>query len=411
MSSKKVYYALISGMTALALLEILTGLALYPLYRPEAASAFTSSKAIEGSALWGVVQSFHHWASALLIVTGGGAILFGLVSGQYRETSRKLWCVLVVLVALFMGLQLTGHILPWDQHAVRTATVEAGVAQGAPIVGNLQGQIMRGGATVGPQTLNLWFFAHVLLFSVLLLGSIVFLYRKLNSDGTSKKQWLLGGGVLTALALILALAMRPKLGLPATDADYLNYNAKPEWYILPMHVLLGYASGIRPSVGFLGSMGVPGLAGALVLVAPWIGRREKKPIFGIALGTCLLLLVVGTSATDLSETAAPAGPNVYNDGPKPGQATPAAQLDPALVSQGQKMFSKQGCANCHTVAGKGGNAGPVLDGTGTRHPDLNWQVSHLSNPKSEVPTSTMPAFAYLGAASVKAIAEYLETLK
>ena len=43
--------------------------------------------------------------------------------------------------------------------------------------------------------------------------------------------------------------------------------------------------------------------------------------------------------------------------------TPAA--DPALVESGRRVYTKQGCARCHSIAGRGNPRSP-LDGVGAR---------------------------------------------
>jgi len=312
-----------------------------------------------------------------------------------------------------MLFQLTGHLLPWDVHAVRTAVVESGIAQGAPLIGPLQANLIRGGASVGPQTLGIWFPAHVVALTILAIVISVVVARRLKGQGL-KKRILWNFFYILLLTTFFALTKRPQAGPVATSADFGNYNAAPEWYIMAMHELLGFANNINPSLGFVATMVIPGLIFALVLFAPWIDRStpEKPSKYGIALSLILLIGLVGLTIAGMrgGDYANPIGPNTYTDS-APAKGGPVAKLDPALIAQGQKLFANSGCLNCHSLNGKGGNAGPKLDGEATRHQDLSWQIAHLNNPKSETPSSTMPAFSYLGADSLKAIAEYLETLK
>jgi ubiquinol-cytochrome c reductase cytochrome b subunit len=90
---------------------------------------------------------------------------------------------------------------------------------------------------------------------------------------------------------------------------------------------------------------------------------------------------------------------------------PNVVLDPTLVQRGKTLFSQNGCAGCHKLAGQGGAVGPPLDGEGSRRPDLNWQMQHLKNPASMVQGSTMPPFNQLSAQDLKALSAFLLSLK
>lgn len=52
--------------------------------------------------------------------------------------------------------------------------------------------------------------------------------------------------------------------------------------------------------------------------------------------------------------------------PVAAPAVPAAAPPPALVEQGRRVYTEQGCALCHAIAGKGNPRSP-LDGVGARH--------------------------------------------
>lgn len=410
MHAKKIYHALLAAVLALLAFELVTGIVIFFPYKATVPGAYSSTKSIESSGLMGFIQSVHHWGSALLILAGGLAIVFGLVSGGYRVTSKKLWIGGLILVNLFLLLQLTGHLLPWDQHAVRTAVVEAGVGQGTPLVGKEIGNLLRSGPEVGPATLYFWYLAHVAILTLAVAGlgwGLALKLRKLEIG--RKTAWACTGGTLL-VTVVAAFLVMPKVGPMATSADYGNYTAKPEWYILPMHELLDLVTRINPSIGFVGTLLIPGVAVLLVALAPWIGRGKegKKAWYGPVLG-CILVFGAGVlSIMGIGDMASPAGPNVYA---ADSQNLPAAKLDPTLIAQGKALFADQRCLGCHSINGKGGNAGPDLSGAATRHPDLQWQIAHLANPKSESPGSTMPPFSGLGQTKLKAIAEYLETLK
>jgi cbb3-type cytochrome oxidase cytochrome c subunit len=63
------------------------------------------------------------------------------------------------------------------------------------------------------------------------------------------------------------------------------------------------------------------------------------------------------------------------------------------------------------VAGQGFAVGPPLNHVGTRHRDLNWQIQHLKDPAGVTRGSTMPPYKQLSDPDLKALAEFLLSLK
>jgi mono/diheme cytochrome c family protein len=72
----------------------------------------------------------------------------------------------------------------------------------------------------------------------------------------------------------------------------------------------------------------------------------------------------------------------------------AATADTAkLAVLGKKIYDAQGCAVCHAIGGKGGQAGPDLSKTGAdaKH-TVQWFMDQVKNPKTHTAGSTMPAY-------------------
>ena len=65
--------------------------------------------------------------------------------------------------------------------------------------------------------------------------------------------------------------------------------------------------------------------------------------------------------------------------------TPGSAAAPT-GADGQAVFDKNGCANCHT-----GRA-PKLDHIGSKR-DAAWIAAYVKDPKSKDPSSKMPGFA------------------
>jgi ubiquinol-cytochrome c reductase cytochrome b subunit len=417
-----------SGLLLLALIAVLTGIALLPFYRPVAGQAHASVAAIQASPLLRVVRSVHYWTSALLILLGAATLVYGLFTCSYRRPWQLAWVATIGLVLTFLFLQLTGHLLPWDKHAVSTTAIETGVAENVPVVGPMQARVLRGGDAVGARTLTVWYVAHVALLPVLLAGLAWLFLSQLRRHGMRwAVPWQPLAAVLVAL-LVLALAAPAPLGPEATPVDYSSYAARSEWYVLPLHGLLSIAQRIRPELAFVGTVGIPGLVVLVLLLLPWLDRRRiGEPLSRVvhlvaALGLAGAMVLI---LTNLGSMAPLFGPKTIPDarvasvrsttGRRADRSAPASPgsvpLDPALVAKGKSLVQQNGCLGCHKIAGQGGAVGPSLDGVGARHPDLDWQIRHLKDPIAVVPGSTMPPYKQLSDADLKALATYLLSLK
>lgn len=86
-----------------------------------------------------------------------------------------------------------------------------------------------------------------------------------------------------------------------------------------------------------------------------------------------------------------------------------AQAQSALVAQGSKLFSEQGCNGCHTVGKMGTPIGPDLSRVGSRYPQ-SYLVEWLRDPASQKPTAHMPKLQ-LTEKEMHALAAYLASLR
>jgi mono/diheme cytochrome c family protein len=100
-------------------------------------------------------------------------------------------------------------------------------------------------------------------------------------------------------------------------------------------------------------------------------------------------------------------------GPPKGKKPPKKGGNAALVAAGKKVYDSNGCANCHTIAGKGGKIGPELTrvGADAKH-TAKWLEEKVKDPKASNPSSTMPAFAEkIKGKDLAALGAYLASLK
>jgi len=90
---------------------------------------------------------------------------------------------------------------------------------------------------------------------------------------------------------------------------------------------------------------------------------------------------------------------------KPSEQTAA----PAQKMTGEQLF-KTKCAQCHKVKDQGGAVGPDLTTIASRKDAAGLQ-DFLKDPKKQNPSTVMPSFADLPADDLKALVDYLGTLK
>lgn len=400
----------LSAVQACALIALLTGLPLALKYDAGADKAYAAVHSIQQTPFLAFLRSLHHWSSAGIIICGALFVFHSLLIAAYRKPLSSIWTAGVLTIGAGMLLQITGHLLPWDKQAVQTTVIETSIAVGAPVVGVAQEHLVRGGVDVGPATLSLWYTAHVTLFSLAMVALVGFLLVKLKNKGFSLAQQLKPGVTAMAVVALVSLAFMPKLGPAATALDFNSFDAKPEWYVLPMHVLLVFFDGINQSLGFIGTMVIPGLVLVLLLALPFIDRKPSgaDARMGQTIGAVLGVGTLIIFATNLGRVASPMG-EVFAD----TKTDPVVQsaLDPAIIAKGKALFEAGSCSGCHMINGKGGNVGPDLSNEGAKRPSLAWQIDHLKNPQKVVPSSMMPAFNNLKPDELTALAQYLASLK
>lgn len=85
----------------------------------------------------------------------------------------------------------------------------------------------------------------------------------------------------------------------------------------------------------------------------------------------------------------------------------------AAAEQGEAVYRREACRDCHKVFGNGSSSGPALDGVGARRsPD--WLQAYLVNPRplggERAYRVTMPSYAGLQPAERDALVAYLSAL-
>ncbi len=388
------------ALIALLGLELLVGGFLSTQY--SAANAYSSTQNLHKIAL---LQAFHYWGSAVLILGSLGQLSTMTWLGWYRQPFTGRYLSILITFLCGLGFQITGNILPFDRHGIQTASIEAGIAARVPVVGSTVSHIILGGNEAGPQTVPHWYFAHLGL-TLLAIGAIALAVREHRRHEAKLLPAL--AALPGLLAIVLAFAISSPLGSVATPADYGQYHALVSWYTWPMHGMMSMFEKIIPGSGWIGSAIVPGLfvgfLAALALFGSKVGAKAARATFaGFGLLFAVATIGFGGSFAKLTGTRDP------EDTPVATTNQTVTPIDATLVAKGKQLINQLDCVNCHGKDGIEPKGGPSLKDVYKKHPDADYFMRYIKQPTSVSPNSTMPAFDKLEADKLRAIAEYLRS--
>ncbi len=324
------WYTLGAVLLTLFGLQIFTGILLLMYYVPHADQAFASVQRITNEIPYGWLFRMLHAVGANVIVI---ALLLHMLSvlfmASYKGRREFTWLTGFILFNLAMGLCLTGYLLPWSQLSFWATTVATEAPGAIPVVGEMAKEFLRGGATVGNQTLGRFFALHVVGMPLILLGLIgvhlfcvkrrgispppfgadfqadelpdTFVHEVHQGGIPFFPNYVVKDGAVICFFLALLLAIiffAPGLFFPPSafepaDPFVTPPHIKPEWYFLWAYQTLK----IFPSE--LIGLGVQGAFMTFLALLPFIDLGpercpRKRPIF-VTVFFLSLLLFVGIS--------------------------------------------------------------------------------------------------------------------
>lgn len=289
--------------------QVLTGILLLVYYRPTVKEAFESLKFIMNEAYMGwLYRQIHAWGANLMIIVVFLHMLRTFVTGSYKKPREITWVLGALLFFMTMVFGFTGYLLPWNQLAYWATTVGTEIAGAIPWVGEFIKTLLRGGSSVGSETMSRFFVIHVIVLPWILFFIVIghlFLVRyqgiatmdRVDEDKKVKKgegipffpHHVLKEGIvffiLLGVLITLSIVSPFELG---EKADPLNtpYAIKPEWYFLPMYQVLKYFPKLT-------GIFIVSLAPILVLIWPFLDRtKERHPVkrpISMTIGTLTIL--------------------------------------------------------------------------------------------------------------------------
>ena len=295
--------------------QVLTGILLLIYYRPTVHDAFESVKFIMTTAYMGwLYRQIHAWGANLMIIVVFLHMLRTFITGSYKKPREITWVLGVLLFIMTLVFGFTGYLLPWNQLAYWATTVGTEVAGAVPVVGEFTKILLRGGQSVGGETISRFFVVHVIilpwaLFFIISLHLFLVRYQGISTMdrvGEEKEVTEQNGipffpdhvlkegivffillGILVTLAVFLPFELGEK-----ADPLKTPYAIKPEWYFLPMYHVLKFFPKL------LGIF-VVSLAPMILLLWPFLDRGKerhpmKRPIaMTIGVLTILSLIIFG----------------------------------------------------------------------------------------------------------------------
>jgi menaquinol-cytochrome c reductase cytochrome b subunit len=187
------FYYCFGGMVFILIgLQLLTGIFLAFYYVPDAAGApapaYTSVKDVIMNQVYlgWLIRGVHFWAANLLVVMIILHMARVFWTGSYRAPRELNWMVGVIMLLVVLLFSLTGYLLPWDTKAYWATSVTIKIGGSAPLLGPLIENLLQGGPTLGPNTLQRFFTIHVFILPALIVLLMYIHFRMIRAQGISE---------------------------------------------------------------------------------------------------------------------------------------------------------------------------------------------------------------------------------
>jgi ubiquinol-cytochrome c reductase cytochrome b subunit len=402
-------YVFGSALAVVFACQVVTGLLLMATYTPSVTGAWSSVYYIQHEVSNGwFVRGMHHYGAQAMIVVLGMHLLQVALYGAYKKPREVTWWFGLMLLGLVQGLALTGYLLPWDQKGYWATKVATNIAGTLPVIGPATQQLIVGGPDYGQATLTRFYVLHVGVLPALLVGAVLVhigLFRRhgatppagadLTKKGIFFPDQLLRDVAFAALVVFVMALLTSQTGGAHLDAPAdptVDFPPRPEWYFLFLFQLLKYLPG---SLELLGTVVLPGLAGAFLFVLPLLDKGESRRVRDrikylapvLAGGLAIVLLTNLSLQADkndaqyqrslaVSKVRADRAIALAHRGIPPGGPLDMLKADP--LTRGPDLYA-QHCNKCHVLDGVGEQEAPVHTGFASR----DWILGMIADPQAD----------------------------
>ncbi len=411
------WYVFGSGLFFLFLMQILTGVLMLFYYAPTMDHAWESIRYMMEEVPFGsFIRGLHHWGASLMIIVAVLHITQVFIWGAYKRPRELTWLAGLTAFSCILGFAWTGYLLPWDQLSYWGTMVGTEIIGTVPVIGEAVSTFIRGGGSIGAQTLSRFFAFHIWVLPAILFCVVslhLYLFRKQGVAGPFTgipsmleqrktfffpRQFFIDVVFAVLLFFILAgmaIFVAPELRSPANPAVSPAHVA-PEWYFLFLYQLLKY---FPKEWIVVGTSIIPGIMALAMVGLPFYDRSPqrhplKRPlalsIYFTALGIIIFL-------TWLSIHTAPE----------------TLRVNKELAATGKQRFEQTSCSACHMIHGEGSDIGPDLTYEGLAGRSPEWMRGHFRNPSQYVKESIMPTASEMGLneQDIEALTHYMFSLE
>jgi quinol-cytochrome oxidoreductase complex cytochrome b subunit len=294
----------------LFLVQILTGILLAFYYVPDPVQAYDSVRYITEEVRFGwYLRGIHKWGATLMIAAVILHQIRVFFTGGYRKPRELSWVIGMFVLGCTLMLGFTGYSLVYEQLSYWGATVGANIMEQVPVVGSASAGLLRGGETVGRNTLTRLFILHEAVLPVVLMGLLVIHLALIRTQGVSELRFEADASrprrtfpfvpdhlltemiigltlllILSALACLVPVGMGPRAN-PLVTPEVI----KPEWFFYFSFRWLKLFSGTFAvlSMGFLGM---------IMVLWPWfdasLRRRFRFQDLSVFVGAFVALAII-----------------------------------------------------------------------------------------------------------------------
>jgi len=265
-------------------------------YVPTLADAHASVFYAEHTRPWlATVRGIKHFAESGAVIASG--LLLAAMWWRSTFTNKDgviggQWFAALTALQVVLAWSFFGQLLPMDQTAWHGTVVRSGIVSSIPITGEWLRDWLFAGTGISGQTLTRFFAMHTAVLPPVLLLCAAWLWRTRPLNGNRAFSIGIGGVGVTLLALALAWPAAYALDIAARPGQPMN-DVRPEWFFLPLSMMLRYFGG-----GFLESLvvGLPGLVlSGLGFLPILMHSRWARPSFKL-IGRAKLLVFAAVFA-------------------------------------------------------------------------------------------------------------------
>lgn len=184
----KKWWWCIGGIPAyLFVVLLVTGVALTFYYVPDPDRAYDSVARITHEVPFGwYVRSLHKWSATFMIISVVLHVLRVYFTHSYRRPRELTWLTGAMLLFVTLGFAFTGYSLIQEQLSYWGITVAANMTAAVPLVGPPLADFMRGGETIGEDTVTRFFVFHVGVMPCLLSTFLILHIVQIRLHGVTE---------------------------------------------------------------------------------------------------------------------------------------------------------------------------------------------------------------------------------